>query len=245
MFAPMGAWKQASVRVASASITQLFDSDRLDLRSLGTDLERPRRSTLGPRPDACQGARPAVDSRARREQQRASHTLRMVTNPAGSIEEFRAKLLEALPRLRGFALSYCGAKADADDAVQLACERALGHWQQWSGHGAFDHWLIKILVNAWRDELRSRKVRAGPELDSLPEPATRDADAAEHVYLEQVQTAITRLPEAQREVLVLVAAEGMSYQETADMLGIPIGTVMSRLCRARRALIERFGIGND
>lgn len=168
----------------------------------------------------------------------------MVTNPAASTEEFRKKLLEALPRLRGFALAYCGAKADAEDAVQLACERALRRSQQWSGQGTFDHWLIKILVNAWRDELRSRKIRAGPELESVPEPETRDADASEQVYLEQVQTAIARLPAGQREVLVLIAAEGLSYQEAADALGIPLGTVMSRLSRARHALIEKFDIGH-
>lgn len=158
-----------------------------------------------------------------------------------SLEEFRHGLLESLPRLRGFALSYCGTKADADDAVQLTCERALTRWQQWTGHGALDHWLIKILVNVWRDELRARKIRAGPELDAVPEPTAVGAEAAEELYLEQVQAAIATLPDGQREVLLLVAGEGMSYQETADTLGVAVGTVMSRLSRARQALIARFG----
>ena len=138
-------------------------------------------------------------------------------------------------------MSYCRTKVDAEDAVQLTCERALGRWQQWHGDGALDHWLIKILVNVWRDELRARKLHAGPDLESLPEPEDHEADADEKVYLEQVQAAITKLPDGQREVLLLVAGEGFSYQEAAVALGVPIGTIMSRLSRARHTLIARFG----
>jgi RNA polymerase sigma-70 factor (ECF subfamily) len=159
-----------------------------------------------------------------------------------SIDSVRVCLVESLPRLRSFSRAYCGNRADADDAVQITCERILQRWRQWSGQGAFDHWAIKILVNVWRDELRSRKVRAGPDLDAIPEREdASQGNASDGLYLDQVRAEILRLPEAQREVLLLVVSEGLSYQETANALGIPIGTVMSRLCRARQTLIDKFG----
>lgn len=165
-----------------------------------------------------------------------------VSQPALSFDEFHSRLLETLPRLRRFALPYCGTAADADDAVQLTCEKALEHWSQWSGTGPLDHWLMKILVNAWRDEVRSRRLRAGPSVDDVPEPRDIEGDPTDLLYLEQVNSEIRSLPPAQREVLLLVAGEGLSYQETATMLDIPVGTVMSRLSRARHALIERLGL---
>jgi RNA polymerase sigma-70 factor (ECF subfamily) len=176
-------------------------------------------------------------SSARKAPKRAA-----VAVPGGAAKElFREALLKAIPKLRRFALSYCDTPPDADDAVQLTCERALRRWQQWAGHGALEHWLVKILVNAWRDERRSRRLRAGPTLSSLPEPEDADSDAAERLYCEQVRGEMQRLPDGQRDVLWLVAAEGFSYQETAEALDIPIGTVMSRLCRARQALTTRLG----
>jgi len=161
------------------------------------------------------------------------------------LAEFRGLLLGALPQLRRFARSYCGSPADADDAVQITCERALDHWQQWSGDGAFDHWVIKILVNAWRDELRSRKLRSGPDIDAIPEPAQPEEDVDDQLYLQQIYAEIMRLPQPQREVLLLVVSEGLSYQETATILEIPVGTVMSRLARARQTLIARVGSDYD
>lgn len=156
-------------------------------------------------------------------------------------EHFRVRLVESLPRLRGFAVAYCGSRADADDAIQVTCERALKRWQQWSGEGALEHWLMRILINAWRDELRSRRVRAGPSFDSVELADGREEGAASSVYLEQVRGRIMQLPDGQREVLLLVAGEGFSYRETAEALDIPLGTVMSRLSRARQALITALG----
>ena len=158
-----------------------------------------------------------------------------------AFESFRARLVELLPRLRGFAVSYCGSRSDADDAIQLTCERALKRWQQWSGDRSLEHWLLRILINAWRDELRSRRVRSGPPLDSVELADTAAESAAGSLYLDQVRAHIMRLPDGQREVLLLVAGEGFSYRETAEVLHIPVGTVMSRLSRARQALIETLG----
>ena len=168
-----------------------------------------------------------------------------VSHSSLSFEEFHANLIETLPRLKGFAMPFCGTPADADDAVQLTCEKALERWQQWSGTGPLDHWLKKILVNVWRDELRSRKLRAGPPIDAVPEPRDVEVDPTDRLYLDEVNSEIARLPANQRDVLLLVVGEGLSYRETAAMLEIPIGTVMSRLCRARQTLIDKLGVGCD
>lgn len=157
---------------------------------------------------------------------------------------FQRRLVQALPRLRGFALSYCGARADAEDAVQSTCERALKRWQQWNGRGALEHWLLKILVNAWRDEKRYRQVRAPAGDAAFDWQENPGAGAETALYLEQVRGEIMRLPDGQREVLVLVAGQGLSYKEAAELLNIPLGTVMSRLARARRTLIAILGDGN-
>ena len=163
-----------------------------------------------------------------------------VSHTPPTFEEFHASLLETLPGLKGFAIAHCGTAADADDAVQLACEKALRHWDQWSGDHPFDHWLKRILINAWRDELRSRKLRTGPSFDRIPEPSDPEADAAERLYFDQVRSEIERLPPDQRDVLMLIADEGLTYHDAAERLGVPIGTVMSRLWRARHTLVEKL-----
>jgi RNA polymerase sigma-70 factor (ECF subfamily) len=168
--------------------------------------------------------------------------LRSVDNPR--FAHFQRELVQALPRLRGFALNYCGTSADADDAVQLTCERALQRWQQWTGDGALEHWLLKILINAWRDERRYRNVRAGFGATPIELTADGERNAEATLYLDQVRAEILRLPDGQREALVLVVSEGLSYKETAEVLGVPIGTVMSRLARARQQLAAVFGERN-
>ena len=161
-------------------------------------------------------------------------------HPELSFAEFRATLLASLPMLLRFARGYCKTVDDAEDAVQATCEHALTRWHQWSGKGSLEHWLIKILVNAWRDETRSRKIRAGLPLDSVPEPKSDLSDPADIFYLEQVLDGVQHLPEGQRDVLSLVACEGLSYQEAADQLDIPVGTVMSRVSRGRRMIVQQF-----
>lgn len=155
---------------------------------------------------------------------------------------FRAKLVALLPRLRAFARLYCGNPDDADDAVQRTCLRALERWRQWSGEGPLEHWLTKILVNAWRSELRARKLRSGPPIDGLPEPADGAAKRLEDfLYLAQVEEEILRLAPDRRDVLQLIVSEGLSYRAAAETLGVPVGTVMSRLARARATLNARLG----
>ena len=158
---------------------------------------------------------------------------------------FQQALVQMLPRLRGLALSYCGSLPDAEDTVQQTCERALRHWRQWRGSGELEHWLLKILVNAWRDERRYRLLRS-PDGASRDEPLQAlGSDAETEAYLDQVRAQILRLPSGQREVLLLVAGEGLSYKEAALVLGVPVGTIMSRLARARQTLLAALGDLDD
>jgi RNA polymerase sigma-70 factor (ECF subfamily) len=155
--------------------------------------------------------------------------------------EFKHGLAEMLPRLRRLARSLTGHAADADDLVQVALERALARADQWRPDARLDAWVFAIVRNAWLDELRSRTRRShvfAPEEagEHVGEMALeRQADAM------SVQAAMAQLSGEQREVVALVLVEGMSYRETADVLGLPIGTVTSRLARARTTLQALLG----
>lgn len=158
---------------------------------------------------------------------------------------FQRALTSLLPRLRGFGRAYCGNAADGDDMVQLTCERALSRWTQWKGDGSLEGWLKRILINGWHTECRARRLRAVTADDRIIEEKSREASPDDSVFLDQVQAKIMQLPDGQREVLLLVAAEGLSYREAGELLKIPVGTVMSRLSRARASLIDTFGDRRD
>lgn len=155
--------------------------------------------------------------------------------------DFKQGLAELLPRLRRLARTLTGHAFDADDLVQIALERALSRADQWRPDARLDAWVFGILRNAWLDELRARTRRSrvfAPEEagERIGEMALeRQADAM------SVQAAMARLPEEQREVVAFVLVEGLSYRETAEVLGIPIGTVTSRLARARTTLQAALG----
>lgn len=144
-----------------------------------------------------------------------------------------------VPALRRFAFSLTGNHADADDLLQNTVEKLLQHE---SPTGAeLLPWAFRICRNQWIDDFRAKKVRG--ELLDLSEP--EEAVGPDHtqqiiaeISLTQVATAIDALPESQREVLSLVAVEGLSYQQASDILAVPTGTIMSRLARARIRLAE-------
>lgn len=160
-------------------------------------------------------------------------------------EDFEAGLIAALPRLRRYALSLCRRPDMADDLVQGAVERAVAGRGGFDPATSLDAWLFRILRNLWIDQVRRQKTR-GTELDvtEMPEAAVHDgARALEAVLaLREAEAAMTELPGEQEEVLRLVCLEELSYAEAAEVLGIPKGTVMSRLARARVALAEKLGI---
>ncbi len=153
----------------------------------------------------------------------------------------RQDMIALLPRLRRFARALTGSQDEGDDLVQAACERALSRLDQWQPGTRLDSWMYRIAQTIWIDRHRSAKAR-GPmvELDSVPNLVGRDGrrDMEGRLMLGAVSRAVSELPEEQRGVLVLVSVEGFSYKEAAEILEVPIGTVMSRLARARQRLHE-------
>jgi RNA polymerase sigma-70 factor (ECF subfamily) len=154
---------------------------------------------------------------------------------SSSPEPLQGRIIELLPRLRRFARTLTRNAHDADDLLQLALERALRHLQQWQSGTRLDSWLYGILKNAWIDELRSRgrreQVFADPEqMERVPD---RSADASGTLSIQQ---AMEQLPEEQRLAVALVLIEGLSYKEAAQVMGVPMGTLTSRLARGREAL---------
>lgn len=153
----------------------------------------------------------------------------------------REEIIEHLPKLRRFAFGLTGNMPDADDLVQGACERALTRSHQWESGTRLDSWMYRIIQNIWIDGKRKLKVRsesADPEeLDHIVDvnahriPEVQDS-------LAEVIHALDDLSEDQRAVLLLVSVEEHSYKEAAEILDIPVGTVMSRLARARLSLHE-------
>lgn len=143
-----------------------------------------------------------------------------------------------LPRLRRFAVSLTGNMTDADDLVQDTVERALKNLDRFEPGTRLDSWLYRIAQNLWIDAVRARKVRAVVPGDPPEEAAVIDGVRAAESKLAFAATcrALAQLPEEQRLVVALVLIEGLSYREAADILGLPIGTVTSRLARAREAL---------
>ncbi len=151
------------------------------------------------------------------------------------------ELVALLPRLRRFALVLCRSPSLADDLVQNACERALAHADSWTPGTRFDAWVFRILRNSWIDHLRRSKTEGMSE--DITVQAEIIGDPGEEpilnkLLLAEVQQVIDALPEEQREVLLLVCIEDLAYREAAEILGVPIGTVMSRLARARKRLVE-------
>ncbi|MBV8736614.1 MAG: RNA polymerase sigma factor [Alphaproteobacteria bacterium] len=161
------------------------------------------------------------------------------------VARFGDQLIAVLPRLRRFARGLTGSVVEADDLVQAACERALARREQFQEGTRFDSWMFRIVQTIWIDQLRSRRVRK-EEIDvaeariGSDEPV-RQAEA--RLALDEVRHAVDRLPPDQRAALLLVTVEGLSYKEAAEVVQVPVGTIMSRLARARLALQAQLEAG--
>jgi RNA polymerase sigma-70 factor (ECF subfamily) len=162
-------------------------------------------------------------------------------------DPLQRELPHLLPRLWRFALRLAREPHDAQDLVQRTCLRALERRAQWQPGSALLSWLFAIEHSIWLNELRTPQRRRTASLDAQdPWIQARAADATSAgnpellLHYAQVVRAVEALPEAQRVVMLLVAVEGMSYREAADILAVPIGTVMSRLARARLAVGRQF-----
>jgi RNA polymerase sigma factor (sigma-70 family) len=152
------------------------------------------------------------------------------------------QLLALLPALRRFAWSLTNSVHDADDLLQNTVERLLVKGMP--DDADINKWAFTVCRNLWVDECRSRKVRGVVSFDQDEHDfVTTDGEKDMQLKIEvaQINALLKQLPEEQHLVLSMVTVQGLSYQEAADALGIPLGTVMSRLARARTKLVELVG----
>jgi RNA polymerase sigma-70 factor (ECF subfamily) len=160
-------------------------------------------------------------------------------------KRFSDQLIAVLPRLRRFAAGLTRSASEADDLVQAACERALAREHQFQEGTRFDSWMFRIVQTIWIDQLRARETRKeGAEIAEerlgSDEPVRR---VEARLALSEVRQAVSQLPPDQRITLMLVTVEGLSYKQAADVTGVPVGTIMSRLARARIALQQLLEAG--
>ena len=157
---------------------------------------------------------------------------------------FEEELVELLPRLRRFARGLARHASDADDLCQAAIERALKSRDQWQQGTRLDSWMYRITRNLWIDERRAAGRRGvQTQIDDGVRQVAGDgaAEVEAGVLRDDVDGAMARLPDEQREVVMLILVEGFAYREAAEILDVPIGTVTSRLARGRETLMFYLG----
>jgi RNA polymerase sigma-70 factor (ECF subfamily) len=157
----------------------------------------------------------------------------------GSETEIRLQIVALLPRLRRFAFALTGRQAD--DLVQSACLKALDRLSQFEVGTKLDSWMFRIVQTTFLDDVRSRSRRAkdtviNEDINAVGFDARIHEQTEARADLAIIRAKINELPAEQRELLALVVVDGMSYQSAAEVLDVPIGTVMSRLARARKKL---------
>jgi RNA polymerase sigma-70 factor (ECF subfamily) len=157
-----------------------------------------------------------------------------------SEQEIRADLSQHLTRLWRYGVMLSHHRDTADDLVQATCLRALERSGQFSPGTRLDHWLFAILHSIWLNEVRARRVRLGQGFVEAGEALVFDGagQTENHILATQVMSHVQALPEAQRSAVFLCYVEGLSYREVAEVLQIPVGTVMSRLAAARARIAE-------
>ncbi|MFQ6549464.1 RNA polymerase sigma factor [Aestuariibius sp. 2305UL40-4] len=160
-------------------------------------------------------------------------------------DQFKADMISLLPRLRRFALSLTRSGPDADDLLQEAVTTALQKWQQYDPSQPLDRWMFRVVRNHWISEVRKRKVRQGEGQVAAEDAVELQVENRNEDMMtaQQVRRKVADLDEDLAQPLMLVCAEGYSYRETSEMLDIPIGTVMSRIHRARKLLISSLSDG--
>ena len=154
-------------------------------------------------------------------------------------DDLRLRMVRFVPRLRRFAYVLTGDTDRGDDLVQDTCARALSRLDQFQPGTAFESWMFRIAQTQWLDRLRAEKTRGQMlDLDAVDDIAGEDGRAVveSRLTFAKVSEGIARLPPEQRVLLALIAVDGRSYKEAAEILSIPVGTVMSRLSRARLSL---------
>jgi RNA polymerase sigma-70 factor (ECF subfamily) len=164
-----------------------------------------------------------------------------VFNFLGRTREAKTRLEQHRLRLYRIAYAWTHNAALADDLVQETLAKALKKSGQLRDPNAGEAWLYSILANCYRDHFRRGRVTEEIDENTITHESTPEKESSEQQVVLKVREAIARLPEGQRQVVTLVDIQGLSYLEVAQSLDVPIGTVMSRLCRARHALKDLLG----
>ena len=162
-------------------------------------------------------------------------------------DKFKSDMIALLPRLQRYALSLTRTPADAEDLLQDTCMQAISNWQKYDQSQPMDRWAFTIMRNYWISEIRKRKARhasAQVPIEEAYDLAGSD-DGDEKLYTSQVNGLVSNLPVELSQTLLLVAAEGYSYKEAASALDVPVGTIMSRIHRARKIISQSLKKGED
>jgi RNA polymerase sigma-70 factor (ECF subfamily) len=154
-------------------------------------------------------------------------------------------LIAAIPNMRAFAISLCGNRDHADDLVQEALVKAWNHLDSFEEGTNLKAWLFTILRNSYFSELRKAKREVADSEGQLAAKLSVPPEQQGHLDLLDLNRALSKLPLDQREALILVGAEGFSYEDAANISGCAVGTVKSRVNRARARLNELMGTGKD
>jgi RNA polymerase sigma-70 factor, ECF subfamily len=151
-------------------------------------------------------------------------------------------MLAAVPSLRAFAISLCGNVDRADDLVQETLLRAMANIDSFQPGTNMSAWLFTILRNLFRSEYRKRRREVEDTDGSYAESLKSHPEQHSRVEFEEFRTALAKLPPDQREALILVGASGFSYEEAAAICECAVGTIKSRVNRARTKLTEMLGV---
>lgn len=162
----------------------------------------------------------------------------------GPDSSLRDDLVAAIPNMRAFAMSLCGNRDRADDLVQEALVKAWNHLDSFEVGTNLKAWLFTILRNAYFSELRKTKREVADSEGLIAARVAIPAEQHAHLELKDLGAALTSLPPDQREALILVGAEGFSYEDAASISGCAVGTVKSRVNRARAKLNELMATGH-
>jgi RNA polymerase sigma-70 factor (ECF subfamily) len=157
-------------------------------------------------------------------------------------ESVREEMLATVPRLRAFAVSLSGNVDRADDLVQETLLRAWTHLDKFDPGTNMPAWLFTILRNLYRSEYRKRRREVEDVNGMHAERLVAPPEQTGRVEMEEFRTALTKLPEDQRDALILIGASGFSYEEAAQICGCAVGTVKSRVFRARTQLAKTLAI---
>lgn len=157
--------------------------------------------------------------------------------------DFKDGLIKEIPNLRAFAASLSGSMQLADDLVQDTLLKAWGNSEKFEPGTSLRAWLFTILRNTYYSLYRKRGREVQDSEGTYAERLATHGNQESHLDLADFRKALAKLPEEQREVLIMVGATGLSYEETAEICGVAIGTIKSRVNRARTKLAELLSIG--